>query len=115
MSCVMYVDPQYMRKRNLTPSLAVQLNLHRLLLHAPKKRRQSYGPRSNKASLTKNDAVDDDSQEDIDAEELTKREETTRARNREHARATRRRRRIFKEIDTVLTKHLPASTLQFSR
>lgn len=99
---------QYMRKRDLTPSLAVQLNLHRLLLTAPKKRRQSYGPRSNRAAAT---TGDDEGHDDLDAADPAdapaKREETTRARNREHARATRRRRRIFKEIDALLAKRLP--------
>lgn len=137
---------------------AVRFNLHGLLLQAPKKPRQRYGPRLKKLKTERlldtatGDLEETSSRNDIDTEDnaTTERDtqgnmrsydsqqvhppedventidldnefhedcednedtsqgvtvfrnETTRARNREHARATRRRRRIFKEIDSFL-------------
>lgn len=129
-----------MRKRGLSAVDAICYNVHELLLQAPKKPRQRYGPRQRKKQknwnvhedcfetgstmtnvasdgfevvarrfkhpdahcLRENEPSDDDGNDDESCEAPCVRDDTTRARNREHARATRRRRRIFKEIDCVL-------------
>ncbi len=67
-----------MKKIRLTPHDAIRYNVHNLLLQAPRKQREKYGPRR---------------EIDVDERILTNRE-----RNREHAKATRTRKRIFKEV-----------------
>ena len=71
-----------MRKNNITAREAVRLNIHHLLLQAPRKYRMKYGKRR-----------------EISDKERTM---TNRQRNREHARATRMRRKIFKEVITII-------------
>lgn len=67
-----------MRKNNITAKDAIHLNIHHLLLQAPRKYRMKYGRRR-----------------EVSEKERTV---TNRVRNREHARATRMRRKIFKEV-----------------
>jgi hypothetical protein len=56
----------------------IRLNVHHLLLSCPRKFREKYGPRKDK---TEYDRI------------LTNRE-----RNREHARSTRMRRKVFRQV-----------------
>jgi len=67
-----------MKKIKLTPRDAIRFQVHELLLKAPRKVREKYGPRR-----------------EIEADERIL---TNRERNREHAKATRTRKRIFKEV-----------------
>lgn len=81
---------QFMRKHGLTPADAIRHNVHCLLLEAPRKLREKYGKRRE---ISSNERV-----------------LTCRARNREHAKATRMRKRIFREVEAILkpggsTKH----------
>eukprot|EP00600_Ochromonadales_sp_CCMP1393_P002972 CAMPEP_0174982664 /NCGR_PEP_ID=MMETSP0004_2-20121128/16647_1 /TAXON_ID=420556 /ORGANISM="Ochromonas sp., Strain CCMP1393" /LENGTH=225 /DNA_ID=CAMNT_0016234697 /DNA_START=267 /DNA_END=944 /DNA_ORIENTATION=- len=77
-------DPvgKYLRYRGVSAAQVVEFNLHRLLLQAPKTPRQKYGPRSD----------------------LTEEERVTlnKERNREHAWATRQRKKIFDLVDKEL-------------
>lgn len=131
-----------MRKRGLSAVDAVYYNVHELLLQAPKKPRQRYGPRQKKKQMNSNEHEDgfdgasattnaigsgfqpvggycfkhpESQREDEQSDEEGNNDDfgdtqcvhddITRTRNREHARATRRRRRIFKEIDSLLHQH----------
>jgi hypothetical protein len=73
---------QFMRRLDISAKDAIKYNIHRLLLNCPRKSREKYGPRKE---------VDED-------ERLT----TNRERNREHAKATRLRRKIFKQVITEI-------------
>ena len=73
-------DPvgKFLRDLNISAVQAIDLDIMKKLATAPKKNREKYGPRRK---LT-------------EAERL----EVSRSRNREHARATRTRRKIFKKL-----------------
>lgn len=73
---VLYV--QFLRSHHLSVADVLNLHLHPLLLQAPKKVRGKYGKRREVSTA--------------------QREALTRERNRDHARATRKRRRIFREV-----------------
>lgn len=74
--CVLIV--QFLRSHHLSVADVLNLHLHPLLLQAPKKVRGKYGKRREVSTA--------------------QREALTRERNRDHARATRKRRRIFREV-----------------
>ena len=65
----------------IRPNEVVQCNIMESLMHVPKKSREKYGPRKN---LT-----------------VEERLELGRQRNREHARATRLRKKIFKKVNKI--------------
>jgi hypothetical protein len=69
---------QFLRTRNISAQEAVMIGIDKILLQAPKKHRAKYGPRREISS--------------------SYREEQTRERNREHAKATRKRRKLFREV-----------------
>jgi hypothetical protein len=69
---------KFLRQTNLTAQEARALNIEQLLLLAPKKPRTKYGKRRS-----------------VSAEE---RAELSRQRNKEHARATRLRRKLFQKV-----------------
>mmetsp|Transcript_2738 Transcript_2738/g.3773 ORF Transcript_2738/g.3773 Transcript_2738/m.3773 type:complete len:302 (-) Transcript_2738:1895-2800(-) len=73
-------DPigKFLKETNLTAEEAIQLNIQHHLLYAPKKQRTKYGKR---VALTADE-----------------RAALCRQRNREHAKATRLRRKLFKQI-----------------
>eukprot|EP01031_Cornospumella_fuschlensis_P030237 gene30237-36542_t len=77
-------DPvgKFLRKWHLSACDAIRLNIHHLLIHAPRKPREKYGKRKE---LTSTDRL-----------------LVCRERNREHAKSTRVRKRIFREIEAML-------------
>jgi hypothetical protein len=79
---------KFFRDMNITAKEAQDLNLMDDLQNAPTKPRSKYGPRK---SLSKQE-----------------REQITRDRNREHAKATRIRKRMFKKVNDDL--HINIST-----
>lgn len=76
-----------MHRLGITPELAIHYGIHELLLSAPKKPRLKYGPRR------------------LQGED--ERQFLNRERNREHAKATRIRKKIFREV------RKPNSTIVF--
>ncbi len=70
-----------MRKWGLTADNAISLGIHYMLLDAPRKPREKYGKRREISP--------------------TDRTNTCRERNREHAKSTRVRKRIFREVSWI--------------
>lgn len=58
--------------------MAVDLNIHKMLLHAPKTPRQKYGPRHEQT--------------------VEERLQQCKDRNRAHAKATRQRKKLFEKV-----------------
>eukprot|EP00981_Chlorochromonas_danica_P007545 scaffold1769_cov164-Ochromonas_danica.AAC.18 len=79
-------DPvgKFMRKLQMTPEDAIRWGVFDRLIEAPRKQRAKYGKRREVSHSDR--AV------------------TCRARNREHARATRVRKRIFREIEAIVAQ-----------
>ncbi len=73
---------QYLHRIGITPEMAFHYEIHDLLLSAPKKPRIKYGPRRVQGE--------------------TERQSLNRERNREHAKATRIRKKIFREVSSVV-------------
>lgn len=73
-----------MRRRKLSAREAVEIGVDRLLLKAPRKVREKYGPRRNMTQKQRDDQL--------------------KERNRCHAKATRMRRRLFRLIDARVDK-----------
>jgi hypothetical protein len=71
-----------MRKLRLSPGLANTYGVDRMLVDAPKKERKKYGKRR-----------------DV---EIAERTLTNRERNREHAKSTRLRKKVFQKVSLLL-------------
>lgn len=77
---------QFLKEQQLSASEAIALDIQQQLLLAPKKQRTKYGKRTHLSE--------------------EQRLALSRQRNREHARATRLRKKIFKQVPTGLHYHL---------
>ncbi|KAJ1436848.1 hypothetical protein B484DRAFT_477529 [Ochromonadaceae sp. CCMP2298] len=86
-------DPvgKFLRDRVLTAQAIIQLDLHEIVLNAPKTPRRKYGPRTELTEQQRNDM--------------------NKKRNRDHAWATRQRKKIFEMIDERLEASSASGTM----